>query len=91
MTVIEVKRCADEVCVADIDDKINTIDVEVIFSNANFNPKDLQNSVTYFMDVSLSTQLIPNLKKRMAVSLLRQSVYSIVNLFGLYPTTEHFY
>jgi hypothetical protein len=54
-TVIEVKRCPDLLCVPDIDERLKTIDVEVIFSNANFNPKDLQNSVTYFMDTSLYT------------------------------------
>ena len=47
------------------------IDIEVIFANANFNPKDLANSVTYFMDASLGTELMFGFKKIMKVNLLR--------------------
>jgi len=36
-----------------LDDYVKGIDIEMIFANANFNPKDLETAVTFYMDTRL--------------------------------------
>ena len=39
---------------------VNDIDVELLFANANFNPKDLKSAITFYVDTRLYQELVPN-------------------------------
>jgi hypothetical protein len=50
---MDVKRCDTKLslkCNPNINEMLRHIDVELIYADANFNPKDLEASVQYYID-----------------------------------------
>jgi hypothetical protein len=69
-------------CDDDIHNKLQTINVELLFANANFNPKDLKSAVTYYVDTRLYQQIVPNTQKMFNINLQRQKALSTDDIFG---------
>ena len=64
-TVIQIQGChtgLDVVCDnEEIEVLKKTLDVEIIFINANFDPKSMKRPISYYFDKRLNQQILPEL------------------------------
>lgn len=73
-TDVIVKTCTGDNCIPeeDLNELIQKIDIELLFMNANFDPKNLDTPISYYADKRLFQELIPGVQKDFSINLKRQ-------------------
>jgi len=90
-TFIEIKSCQGSDCASNIDQLINSLDVQVVFINANFDPKNMKQPVSFYFDLRLNQQLIGNLMKSSVVNIMQQKAILNDDYLGGTSKTKYFY
>lgn len=92
-TDVKIKQCVKNNCLEndEMKKKIESLNVELLFMNANFDPKSLVKPIAYFPDTSLYQELVPGVKKVFQIDLRREKAILMDDVFGLRKKTEPFY
>lgn len=84
-TDIEIKRCVGNPnCNTEeqIEGQIKDLNIEFLFINANFNPKNWTNPIQYYPDTSLYQELVRGVKKVFEIELRREEATLRDDVFG---------
>lgn len=92
-TNVLVQACTGTDCLpsADINELIGRTNIELLFMNANFDPKNLEEPIAYYADKRLYQELIPDVQKEFSVNMKSQLAILSDSYFGNSRVEKRFF
>ena len=91
-TILEIKACTGENCdEKEISQLLRKIDVEIMFMNANFDPKSIASPINFFYDLRLNEQVVADISKNFMINVMSQRAELVDDYLGQMKQTYRFF
>ena len=91
-TTLDIKACTGDNCDKKaIGELVRKIDVQLVFINANFDPKSIENPINFYYDSKLNEQIVSDISKNFMINVMSQKAELVDDYLGQSKKTYRFF